>query len=46
MPITSSDFDRVCTGDIMHIDYSSILPSLKKDENAEMPHGIDQAALR
>lgn len=47
MPITSSDFDRVCTGDIMHIDYSSsILPSLKKDENAEMPNGIDQAALR
>lgn len=47
MPITSSDFDRVCTGDIMHIDWSSsILPSLKKDENAEMPNGIDQAALR
>lgn len=47
MPITSSDFDRVCTGDAMHIDYSSsILPSLKKDEHPELPSGIDQAALR
>ena len=47
MAITSADFDRVCTGDAMHIDYrSEILPNLKKDENPYFPRGIDQAALR
>ena len=47
MAITSADFDRVCTGDRMRIDYdSSIMPSLKNDEHPEMPNGIDQAALR
>lgn len=47
MAITSSDFDRVCTGDIMHIDYASnLMPSLKSTEPAEFPNGIDQAALR
>ena len=35
MAITSADFDRVCTGDAMHIDYSdSILPSVKDDWKA------------
>ena len=46
MAITSADFDRVCTGDRMRIDYSSIMPSLKTDERPELPNGIDQAALR
>ena len=47
MTITSADFDRVCTGDRMRIDYSSsIMPSLKNDEHPELPNGIDQAALR
>ena len=47
MAITSADFDRVCTGDRMHIDYSSnIMPSLKNNERPELPNGIDQAALR
>ena len=47
MAITSADFDRVCTGDRMRIDYgSSIMPSLKNDEHPELPNGIDQAALR
>lgn len=47
MAITSADFDRVCTGDAMHIDYrSEILPNLKKDDNPYFPRGIDQAALR
>lgn len=47
MTITSADFDRVCTGDRMHIDYdSSIMPSLKNDEHPELPNGIDQAVLR
>lgn len=35
MAITSADFDRVCTGDAMHIDYSdSILPDVKDDWQA------------
>ena len=47
MAITSADFDRVCTGDRMRIDYgSSIMPSLKNDEHPELPNGIDQAVLR
>lgn len=47
MAITSADFDRICTGDRMRIDYgSSIMPSLKNDEHPELPNGIDQAALR
>ena len=47
MAITSADFDRVCTGDRMRIDYSSnIMPSLKTDEHPELPNGIDQAVLR
>ena len=47
MAITSADFDRVCTGDAMHIDYrSDILPNLKEDENPYFTRGIDQAALR
>ena len=47
MAITSADFDRVCTGDRMRIDYSrSIMPSLKNDEHPAFPNGIDQAALR
>ena len=47
MAITSADFDRICTGDSMRIDYSSnIMPNLKTDERPELPNGIDQAALR
>ena len=47
MAITSADFDRVCTGDSMRIDYdSNIMPNLKADERPELPNGIDQAALR
>ena len=47
MTITSADFDRICTGDRMHINYdSSIMPNLKTDERPELPNGIDQAALR
>ena len=47
MAITSADFDRVCTGDAMHIDYrSQILPNLGEDENPYFTRGIDQAALR
>lgn len=47
MAITSADFDRVCTGDAMHVDYrSGILPNLKEGENPYFPRGIDQAALR
>ena len=47
MAITSADFDRVCTGDRMRIDYdSSIMPRLKNDEHPEFPNGIDQAVLR
>ena len=47
MAITSADFDHVCTGDRMHIDYdSSIMPSLSNDERPELPNGIDQAVLR
>ena len=47
MAITSADFDRVCTGDAMHIDYrSQILPGLREDENPYFARGIDQAALR
>ena len=47
MAITSADFDRVCTGDAMHIDFrSEILPNLKDDENPEFTRGVDQAALR
>ena len=47
MAITSADFDRVCTGGAVHIDYrSDILPNLREDENPYFPRGIDQAALR
>lgn len=47
MAITSADFDRVCTGDALHIDYrSQILPNLKEGENPYFTRGIDQAALR
>ena len=47
MAITSADFDRICTGDRMRIDYdSSIMPSLKNGDHPEFPNGIDQAALR
>ena len=47
MTITSADFDRVCTGDRMRIDYrSQILPNLREDENPYFTRGIDQAALR
>ena len=47
MAITSADFDRVCTGDRMRIDYdSNIMPNLKTNEHPELPNGIDQAALR
>lgn len=47
MATTSADFDRVCTGDAMHIDYrSGILPNLKEDDDPEFTRGVDQAALR
>lgn len=47
MAITSADFDRVCTGDALHVDYrSQILPNLKEGENPYFTRGIDQAALR
>ena len=47
MAITSADFDRVCTGDAVHIDYrSQMLPNLKEGDNRYFPRGIDQAALR
>lgn len=46
MAITSADFDRVCTGDTMHIDYTDKLLPETDQELAEFPDGIDQAALR
>lgn len=47
MSTTSADFDRVCAGDVVRLDYGSpLMPNLEQDESPWLPRGVDQAALR